>query len=153
MPRPSMVRLSSTELVAESRTPGSGLSARPLNRLKIAALPAMPSESTAITTSEKRGILDEHADAEAHVLPHVDEHRDHAAAPHLPRVFLRLQHVAELVDRGEPRRFRILAGGDALGDRHLEVAANLGVEVAVDARGAGRASAVDSCQPFGCVSG
>ena len=39
----------------ESRTPGSGFSARPLNRLKTAALPAMPSVSTAMTTSENPG--------------------------------------------------------------------------------------------------
>src|SRR5690349_24544165 len=57
MPRPSMVRPSNTELVAESRTPGSGLSAMLLNRLKMAALPAMPSVSTAITTNENAGFF------------------------------------------------------------------------------------------------
>src|SRR5688572_8323043 len=51
------VRLSITASDAESCTPGIGLSASPLNKLKTAALPAMPSVSTPITTRENPGFL------------------------------------------------------------------------------------------------
>ena len=77
-------------------------------------------------------VFDEHPDAEPHVLPDVDDGRDRAAAPHLPRGLGGLQRVAELLDRREPGGLGVFAAGDPVRDRHLEVVANLGVEIALD---------------------
>jgi hypothetical protein len=69
--------------------------------------------------------------AQAH--PHVEEQRrqpvEPAAVPHPPHRVANRRHVAELAQRGQPGRLRILAAFDPLLDAERQMAADLVVEL------------------------